>query len=33
MTEDIKYSVMFAYCLDEGKTVFRKDTYYTHNYL
>lgn len=33
MTEDIKHSVMLAYCLDESKTVFRRDAHYTHNYL
>ena len=33
MTEDIKHSVMLAYCLDESKTMFRKDAHYTHNYL
>jgi len=33
MTEDIKHSVMLSYCLDEDKTVFRRDAHYTHNYL
>ena len=33
MTEDIKHSVMLAYCLDKSKTVFRRDAHYTHNYL
>ena len=33
MTEDIKHSVMLSYCLDERKTVFRRDAHYTHNYL
>lgn len=33
MAEDIKHSVMLAYCLDEGKTMFRRDAHYTYNYL
>jgi hypothetical protein len=33
MTKDIKHSVMLAYCLDESKTVFRRDAHYTHDYL
>ena len=33
MTDDIKMSIMLAYCLEEGQTVFRRDAHYTHDYL
>ena len=33
MTEDIKHSVMLAYCLEERKTVFKRDAHYKHDNL
>ena len=33
MTEDIKMSIMLAYCLEEGQTIFKRDSHYTHNDL
>lgn len=33
MSDDIKKSIMLAYCLEEGQTVFRRDAHYTHDWL
>ena len=33
LTDDIKMSIMLAYCLEKEQTVFRRDSHYTHDGL